>query len=343
MRRAPLLIAVIVLAAALLGAGWWLGRRETSAAVPLPAAGGAQAETDTDAVQGALPAAAAATASTETKAAEAVSLPGAAALAAAPLPPAGSKVAEIYEELMTRARQGDSRAACRLAADLQRCRWAPTGATLRDRRTEDWETRIAEIRDEAQRERMIRMMATIEARQEEAVQMCEGLTRDQVDQAFALQMQAAAARPELRVHAALAPALDRMFPAGELDRWQQYRQTAQPWLEQAAAAGDLAAIIALARVHGDDRRPGPPVPPYRDLDDARFVTYATLLERYGMQIAPVARAAEAARGRLDAAAVRRAEAQADALYRPEVSFDPAQRDAAMRQSMPAPTDAPRCD
>lgn len=214
---------------------------------------------------------------------------------------------------------------------------------MRDRRPDDWETRVAEVQDEARRERMIQVIAEVESRQDEAQRICEGISRDQIDQAFALQLQAAAARPELRVHAALAPALDRMFPAGELERWQQYRQVAQPWLEQAAATGDLAAIIALARVHGDDRRPGPPSPPYRDLDDARFLTYATLLERYGVHLPPVARAAEEARGRLDAAALRRAEAQADALYRPTVSFEPAQHEAAMRQSLAHPTDVPRCD
>jgi len=348
MSRPALLIPLVVLsAAALLSAGWWLGRRDASPALLAPRADSAIAAGDA--------AAAATTQGERLSSAASAALPGsdaiptptptpsATATPPAPLPPAGTRVTDIYDDLLARAKQGDARAACRLAVDLQRCRWAPRAGWLRDRRPDDWETRVAEVQDETRRERMIQMIAEVESQQDEAQRMCEGISRDQIDQAFALQMQAAAAQPELRVHAALSPALDRIFPASELERWQQYRQVAQSWLEQAASEGDLTAIIALARVHGDDRRPGPPVPPYRALDDTQFLTYATLLERYGVQIPPVARAAEEARARLAPDALQRAEARADALYRPGVAFDPAEREAAMRRSFANPNEAPRCD
>ena len=341
--RLPL---VILFAAGLVGAGWWLGRQDAASTTPQTGAvavavADASPVSATAAATGALPVAAPAGAT----AAASVAAPAAPLAAAAlPLPPAGTNVAQIYDELVERAEQGDARAACRLASELQRCRFAaPVAGRLRDRRPGNWETRIAQIQDEAERERMIRFVAEAESRQDQMEQLCEGVTRRQIDQAFPLQMQAAAARPELRVRAALSPALDRMFPGSELERWQQYRPVAQAWLEQAAGEADLAAIIALARVHGDDRTGGPPVPPYRELDDARFVTYATLLERYGVTIPPVVRAAEEARARLEPDALRRAESRADALYRPGVTFDKEQREAAMRQSFANPNDAARCD
>jgi hypothetical protein len=353
MSRTPLLIVVVLLAAAaLLGAGWWLGRQEAVAPAAAPQAGAAAAgdvpATTEPAAAGSLPPADAPAGSSAPAVATA-----AASVAPLPLPAAGAKVAEVFDELLHRARQGDARAACRLAADLQRCRMAsmwggPGGGGRGGRRGGgrggEWESRIAEIPDEAQRERMIESLAQAQVEREQAQQMCEGVTPMQLAQAFPLQMQAAAARPELRVEAALLPALDRMFPASEVEHWQQYRQTALPWLQQAAAQGDLTAVIALARVYGDDRRPGPPVPPFRDLDAARFVTYATLIERYGVPMPPGAVAAvERARASLDADALRRAEAQADALHRPELAVDAAQREAAMRLSMGSAPDPERCE
>jgi hypothetical protein len=340
-------VPLFVLAAALLlGTGWWLGRVTPGGAPADRAAHGADVSTERAAPEESL-VRAAGVEKVNRDAAEAVAVPPtvtAVAVAPAPLPPPGTRVTEVFDDLLERARRGDARAACRLASDLQRCRGnSRPGEALR-RGPNAWEARVAEVQDEQQRERMIANLAEFEARRDESVRMCEGVTMAQIDAAFPLQMQAAQARPELRVQAALAPALDRLFPGSELERWQQYGQVAQPWLEQAAAQGDLAAIIALARVHGDDRRPGPPTPPYRDIDDARFVTYADLLERYGMPLPPAAAAAaDAARARLAPDVLHRAQARADALYRPAAMPTEEQRRAALQLSRGSPFDQVDCD
>lgn len=339
-RSIPLLLLG---ALALLAAGWWLGRRTDASASSAGTAHAAQAPAEAAAQhlgESRPPAAPAAAASVIPAAASGVTA-ATAALAALPLPPPGTRLADVYDELYERARRGDARAACRLAADLGRCRNAPM---MPGGRRGGIERRIARIDDEDRREAMIDMVATAESWREQAAQVCDGLSEAQLAQAFALQIQAANALPELRLQAALQPALDRMFPASDVAQWQQYRQLAQPWLEQAAAEGDVAAIMALVRVHGDSRRPSPPWPPYRAIDDGNLVTYATLLERYGLSARFIGDdAVEAARARLDPAALRRAEERAQALYRPEAKPDEETRKAAMGRTMPSPFEAPRCD
>jgi hypothetical protein len=332
-------------ALALLTLGWWLGQRQGD--TPPIAAGGPDTPAATPVeAKPVAPVENARAARASSPAGQPVPVsPGAAVDTPAPLPlpPPGTRLADVYDELLERARRGDARAACRLAADLGRCRNAPMmpGGGRGVRRIE---RRIARIDDEQRREAMIDMVATAESWREQAAQVCDGLTEAQLSQAFALQVQAATALPELRLRAVLQPAVDHMFPASDLEQWQQYRQLAQPWLEQAAAEGDMAAIMALVRVHGDARRPSPPWPPYRDIDDGRLVTYATLLERYGMGARFIGEGVvEAARARLDPAALRRAEDRAQALYRPEARPDEEARGAAMDRSMPSQFEAPRCD
>lgn len=336
----------IVLAASfallLLAAGWWAGRE--GAPPPAANAGAADtASTASDAGAGSIDASrevrsAAATApSAATGPNPSVPAPVA---PPEPLPPPDTNVAEMLEPLLERARRGDARAACRLASELQRC----LESSRRMMDPQGMEARVAGENDAQRRESMITFMARMELERERAGRTCTGLDDAAYALAFPLQLQAAQARPELRLWAALHPALDRQHFVGELERWQEYRQIAQPWLEAAAAEGDLAAIIALARVHGDDRRSSPPVPPYRVLDDARFVTYATLLQRYGVDLPPLNRAADEARARIDPATLAAAEQQADALFRPEASIDaPEAGRAALQRSMRPAPEAAACE
>ena len=231
-----------------------------------------------------------------------------------PLPAPETAVAEIYDELLARARGGDANAACRLASELLRCQ---RHAAARGMMPRDPTDMISREDSAARRDRMIDYVARMEEEHALGDRLCRGVSEAQLDQAFALQQQAALARPELRVWAALHPALDTQTFVDDLEQWQQYRAVALPWLEAAAAEGDLTALIALARIHGDDRRAGPRSPPFRRIDDARMVTYATLLDRYGVSIGPVARSAEAALARLDPPTAASARERADALFRPD--------------------------
>jgi hypothetical protein len=343
MRRVPYAVVLGVCAVSLLGAGWWLGRRDVApspapGSVPSTRAGDASDAIVVDAQSGDARA-------PETRSARSATQTAAIAPAVpAPLPAADAPLAQVFDELLERARAGDAGAACRLASDLSRCRFANGMRRGMDR--DEFDRRIAREDDEARRDSMIDFIARMEEERERVDAICTGITSAQIELAFPLQQQAAQARPELRVWAALQPALNQRLFAGELDSWQQYRQTALPWLEAAAAEGDLSAVIALARVHGDERSFGPPVPPFRVIDDGRFLTYALLMERYGMQVPAVQRAAAEARARMDPRLVEHAESRAAQLFRPERQVTDENRgaaQAAMQRSFnPAPQPAD-CD
>jgi hypothetical protein len=313
MNRTPLLVAGgAILAAALLAGGWWLGRHEGESARAQAGAPASETPKETTAATTAPDPAANDNGRAIAERPALASTP--AAVAPVPLPPADAPVAEIFDDLLERARRGDTRAACRLGADLQRCQGAERGF-----RAERFERRVAGESDPERREEMIQRLAAMEVRREGMLARCVGVTAEQTANAFALQMQAAQADPSLRPWVALNPALDPQTFVADLDHWQQYRQVAQNWLEAAAAEGDLGAVLALTRVYGDMRgRRGPMSPPLRLRDDARFVTYASLAERYGISIPPVQRAADAARQRIEPAQLA-AEAQARALHRADVA------------------------
>jgi hypothetical protein len=339
-------LLIVAAGLALLAGGWWLGQRSGAGMIaadtaptptpsPAPASGGGTLDSTADPVASAtLPASSSSAPVAPTSATTPAALPE-------PLPPLDTPVAEMLDPLLERARRGDSGAACRLASELQRCR---ESAMRRGMRGNDMEARVAGERNEQRRESMIQAMARMEAEQERADRICEGIGDEQIALAFPLQMQAAQARPELRTWLAINPAIDTRMFLDHIDSWQQYRQVAMPWMEEAAARGDLSALIALARVHGDDRTFGPPIPPFRDLDEERFIAYATLMERYGLQVPPVQRAVEAARSRVDATVLEAAERRADSLFRPEaVIASPELASGAMRDSFQRAPQSVDCD
>ena len=226
-------------------------------------------------------------------------------VAVEPLPPADTPVIELLDTLRERARRGDASAACRLASELQRCQRARFMATHQVRMEES----AAQVDNPRRREAMIQHLARLQGEHDRAKAVCADLQDSHYAEAFPLQLQAAQSRPQLRVWAASNPALDAQNFVNELEAWAEYRRVALPWLQQAADDGDLAALIVLARIHGDGRRIGPMTPPFRQLDDAAFVRYAGLMERRGVSIPPVMQAAAAARSRLDAEALARIDSE----------------------------------
>lgn len=332
----------VAAALVLLGGGWWLGQRSAPPGTAAEAAG----DLDGSAMQEARDARATSRDPSERAVATAPSTgaagsgPAGVAAMPAPLPPPDTPLAEMFEPLLERARSGDSGAACRLASELQRCR---DEAVRRGFGGREMEARVAGEDDDERREAMIRAMARMEEERERAERVCTGITSEQIALAFPLQLQAAQARPELRTWVAINPALDTRFFLDDIERWQQYRQVAMPWLEAAAARGDPSALIALARVHGDDRHYGPPIPPFREPDDARFITYASLLERYGLSIWAVQRAAGQARERVAADVLAAAERRADALFRPDAVIPREQRSRTMRESFQRAPQSVDCD
>jgi len=231
------------------------------------------------------------------------------ALPPEPLPPPGTPVAELFDALSARAERGDPHAGCRLASELLRCAEARAQATA----TADYEKGMAR-RDETP-EAAVRWLAQMQTRIESSGKGCEGLSQMQIDHAFDLQLRTALADPKARVWFALQPALDPWNFIQDLERWTTYRRYAMPWLEEAAAQGDPTALIALARVHGDLRRTGPPTPRFRIPDDEKFLVYAELMHRRGIDFTVVAHEAKTARARLDAASLQRVSERVATLER----------------------------
>lgn len=254
-----------------------------------------------------------------------------------PLPPLDAPVAEVFDDLVDRARRGDAKAACRLGAELQRCLMASANSNAAASIELDVSRR--NTTPEGAADAIARLQSAAETRG----RGCDGVAMEQMRTAFQWQKQAALANPDLRVAFALSPALDPRDFVNELDAWQEYRTLAMPWLEAAAAQGDVAAVIALARVHGDMRRTSPPMPRFRMQDDEAFVVYADLMQRYGSNVAIVQREADAARERLSPDARQRASDRADALYRADAVLDEAAAGEAMRMSLRGVPEPERCE
>lgn len=223
------------------------------------------------------------------------------------LPPLDTPVAEVFDELAQRGKRGDAAAACRLAADLQRCAAARMGLEY----ARDLERDLA--RRSSAPEHEIDTVARTQAAWEPMSTGCDGLDERQLQAAFDWQRQAAILDPAHRIAFALHPALDRRDFLADHERWGEYRRLALPWLEAEAQRGNLSAIITLARVYGDHRRNAFLSPPFRIRDDERFVLYAGLMERRGLVIDAVRNAALQARSRLAPDAVDRVDARIEAM------------------------------
>lgn len=253
-----------------------------------------------------------------------------------PLPPAGTPVVEILETLKARAAQGDSSAMCRLGRELQRCAEARRTQSVSSTLEGDLARRPDTPAGAPE------MLARMQDHADQFGKGCEGVPEEDLALAFDMQMRAAEARPELRVWAALNPALDPWNFVNELEQWQRYRAQAMPWLEQAAAEGDVSAIIALQRVHGDLRRNGPPFPRFRIPDPERFVLYTDLLKRYGVAFPVVQREYASRRAALEPDALARIDRRVQELHRAErVPLDGKQSAEALAYSMrtlPEPED-----
>jgi hypothetical protein len=324
----------VLSAGVLVGAGWWLGRQQSPG--PLPAQVQRGGERPADAREGADDLGINGDIAAPPALAEQAPHDAAGGASLAALPPLDSPVVSVFDDLAERARRGDARAACRLAVELQRCRMAGFmgGGSRR------LERMAAREEDEQRRESMINELARIEAERARSEAVCSGLDTQQLDQAFAYQQQAAQAMPELRTWAATQPALNFMKFVNELESWQQYRNSALPWLEAAAASGDLAAIAALARVHGVREPRQLRMPPISQPDDERFLVYAGLMERSGVIFPELQRELDRVRGELDPTALARVQQQVEQLA-PSLPATPAAQGPGVQRILGGGTPDPR--
>lgn len=189
----------------------------------------------------------------------------------APLPPPGTPLASVLEELEARADRGDKAAACRLALEGEIClrnRDAGQSAAFFERNA---------AREPAVDDAIVQFIADIEAEGEAAAALCAGVPGTWADtSAWRHMLSAAQTDSRLATRFAVSPPLDWSMEDLQGDAWAAYRATAPGLLERAAAAGDLRAIYFLQRLLNGERVANFP-PDAIAPDPARALMYAMAL------------------------------------------------------------------
>lgn len=176
-----------------------------------------------------------------------------------PLPPIGTPLRSVFADLRRRAEMGDPRAACRLAAELQRCenlheQVASYDEQLwkleQDRRTTSDAERAGLPAREASLEAIGDSLLTL-------VKDCEGAPQLSAAERVALWRQGAlAGQPAALANYAVGNAFklrDLLEVVPELER---YRREAEGMALQAAAKGDLRTSLVLAAAYSPRRDSG---------------------------------------------------------------------------------------
>lgn len=272
----------VVLVAAVVAAAFWLGRESAhsdTGALALPAA--TDAGDDADPVDQV----AISTATGQMPSSPATTVPVAATLT---LPPPDAAVIDYFDELLGAARKGDAHAACRLGAELMRCRRHQAQLAFSRNMTRSIGGSVTSTGAD---DSMINALAVMEERAAREETACAGLESRHLDRALELQLMAAergGARE--RLWYASAPALDREFFLENLSEWARYRAVAYGYLEQALAAGDPAAPSALAQVHlpADSGLPGMRTTPLMIPDARKHLVYRELSRLLSPPLTPVA-------------------------------------------------------
>ena len=162
-----------------------------------------------------------------------------------PLPPHDTPLAGVLDELESRARRGDRKAACRLAMDGNFCRLNPL----------DQDSVAFFERAIARRPRTtpsdVAWIERLERVQQRAVRVCTGLPASWAQaNAWRYTLQGAQAGDDLlAAQYAIAPPLDHDDFLENPEPWQHYRANAAPLLLRAAADGQIHAIWQLQRIY----------------------------------------------------------------------------------------------
>lgn len=237
-RLTSILVAAVVLGLVASGAAW-LGRRSALNQPAMPLSPELPAEAN-----------AARTAASRSGPDQPVRADG----ARAPLPPQDTPLRLIQAELTARAQDGDAGAACRLAAELQRCEQVQRSLREFDTQLERSERYLATMQDAAQREKLRQQIDSASVQHGERVfrdaDSCEGITQLSLEARVGYWRQAALAgnRGALLQYAS-GNAFQWRTLMEVLPQLQVYRQEAETLALRAAAAGDLRAVLALAAAY----------------------------------------------------------------------------------------------
>lgn len=204
----------------------------------------------------------------------------------APLPPPDLPLAEIYDELAERARRGDADAACRLAAELDRCTTARR-QLYSIRRYEDFAATDGRRNNPSETipldDSMIAFMASTLEQYEPIEALCRDIEPERLREAYDFQRIAAErGNSNMRLLYATRPMLDRTYFLDDLDRWHDYRETAPIMLQRALAEGVAAAVPPLALSHVPESSMFTIAIGVRQPDPDRFMTFQFLSRSLGL-------------------------------------------------------------
>jgi hypothetical protein len=180
---------------------------------------------------------------------------------AAPLPPLDTKLADIYDALKARAEQGDGRAACRLAAELQQCadrdfmlEGADRAARMLDERGEQAATPGREPSQwESRRLSMAQQQIDFALALDER---CKGISEAQLADHTNLWRRAAlSGHVPSMVHYAKGDGFRMRATLDNLEALATYKGEAERMMRQAAAAGSAEAVQQLFAAYIERRSP----------------------------------------------------------------------------------------
>ncbi|MCD9029057.1 hypothetical protein LDO26_12685 [Luteimonas sp. BDR2-5] len=179
------------------------------------------------------------------------------ALADTPLPPSDQPLRLIHDELVARAGRGDARAACRVAAEHERCdgqRQQLRALQGQDAQQQALRERAAELPQQARDAAGAAQARTREriAALETAIRHCEGIApADPATRARYWRQAALAGHVPSMRHYASGNAFRFHDLMDALPALQTYRGEAEAVATRAAAQGDVASMYALAVAYSD--------------------------------------------------------------------------------------------
>ena len=173
-----------------------------------------------------------------------------------PLPPVGTPLAQIHDELRRRAAAGEAGAACRLASEHERCEMERVHLRALAMQSDQLDMNLKAIREPAEaRAHMAqareRLAAQIRGRSA-AVAMCDAVTAlGPADRARYWRQAALAGHlPSMR-HYAIGNAFRWHDLMDAIPALQTYRQEAEGIARRAAMQGDASSAYALAMAYAD--------------------------------------------------------------------------------------------
>lgn len=247
---------------------WWMGSLQATPASSAPAAPATLPDLAMPALDHGGPTAPTGAAGSSTGAT--------AGVAVTALPAPGTPVTEVVKALHAQALRGDGRAACRIAADLQRCADAD--------RSLEAASAIATTPAISASGASRQMVDALVRSSERSAQLCHGITADMRADAYRYQA-IAADRGDVSTQRWLAtrPNLETGDFLAHLDAWQDYRQRAQQFFEGAITQRRLEDLPALLYVYAPTKAPLPR-PPYRVDDPIRFLALLQLAQEHTLPI-----------------------------------------------------------